>query len=166
MSAEQYLELSETRGDVPERENMPRNLEINISSNRGNETLRNENVPETIPPIEQEHSLASYFAWSMLIIIWLGSHAALLLFTVSDNELNEALKIWAIIVCTLETILISGTIVFRNFVRILMVVYMLEFIITLFLEAEYISNTLSSDLLLILSISKALLSYLILRCRI
>lgn len=158
MSTEQYLELSENR-NVPERENMSQESEINISNNRENGTLRNENVPETIPPIEQEHSLASYFAWSMLIIIWLGSHTALLLFTVSDNKLNEALKIWTIVVCTLETILISGTIVFRNFVHILWIIYLLEFIVTMFLETAYISEFPNFPLIF-LSVVKAPLSRL------
>ena len=89
-----------------------------------------------------------------MLIIWIGSHIALLLLVLSDVTLSEGIKIWTAIICVVETVLISVTAVFRDIIVMLVCVYFSEFLVNMILMAIYLTETIASDFLLLLSIIK------------
>lgn len=170
MNAVPYCELVNFPDQpAPEREIMPSAPEINdvdipIDQNRNPENLGNrasENIPDIITPEnqlrDQELSIPSVI-WSLLLIIWIGSHISLLLLVLFDTELSEGIKIWTSIICVVETVLISITVVFRNVIIMLVCIYCVEFIVTTILMVVYSTETIALDLLVFLSAIKLFLS--------
>lgn len=138
----------------------------------GNQTSRSriddESVPEITIPInqyeEREYSWKACSAWILLALVWIGIHVSILFFVVSDKNLDEAIKIWTILMCGIELFMsMIGPIIFRNLVRILSHVYDVECMTTITLMVIYLPQTMSSDLLLILSVFKMILLYAVVR---
>jgi hypothetical protein len=163
MSPTPYCELVDFPDQpAPEREIMPSAPEMNDVDipieNMNSENLGNR-AGENIPIVVLENQPYDRFntsnvLWSLMLIIWIGSHIALLLLVLSDVTLSEGIKIWAAIICVVETVLISVTAVFRDIIVMLVCVYFLEFFINMILMAIYLTETIASDFLLLLSIIK------------